>query len=118
MTAAATSATSTASPGTTPPGTATTGTGPWLRFVHSQLTPIHFGAVGLLDRFVCFILVRHFHEAEPLGLSRRTIRDYCRGTHLAKPFEMLPQVVVRRLVREVTNIDVHNRPKTLLCHVD
>lgn len=102
-TEAATTTTAAAEAAATTAATLLAGT----RLVDRQVTAVDVLAVERLDRGAGLVVILHLDEAEAAGTTRLAIHDQRRGEHLAVGLEELAETGLRRIERQIADVELH-----------
>jgi hypothetical protein len=77
---------------------------PWTRFIYSQSPSVKLSAIQLSNGFVS-ILITHLYETKPLRAAGVPICDYVCRRYFANLAEQIGQIILCRLIRQISNID-------------
>jgi hypothetical protein len=107
---AAATAAFTASAATTVAATAVSSTASRLRTrdVYVQRTPVHFGAVQLINRIFSFVLIGHFDERETSWLSGSPVRDDADALYFSVLSKRCFQLLLRSSITQIPDKNVNH----------
>jgi hypothetical protein len=77
------------------------------RFVDRQLAAVQVLSIQPLDSRLRFRFLRHFHKAKATRVTAQLVLDHNGRSDLTKIGKRRQQFVVRGIVRQVTDIDIH-----------
>lgn len=85
-----------------------------LGFVHANRTTMQILVIQTRDRSLGLLSVRHFHEAEAAGLTRKLINNYAGRRNRTIRFKGLTKVTIGGPVRKIPNEYIHTIPTLLI----
>jgi hypothetical protein len=78
------------------------------RFIYLQGASVQTEAFQTTKRRLGFRLVAHLNETEAARPVRLAIHNDARRVHLPVLFECRPEIILRGVVRQITNKDIHS----------
>jgi len=84
--------------------------GAWTRFIDRYRTPLDWLTVESGNGRLGFFLLGHLDKTEASRLAREFVHYDCNRGYLTELGEGLLDILLRRLVRQVSDIDIHPSP--------